>query len=72
MLKNFLLALLGLLFLGGCPPFVAPVQAADVQVERVANGGLQPQMVARNGAWHLVYFKGETGAGDLILCEIER
>jgi hypothetical protein len=31
----------------------------------VPHGGLQPQVVARDGVWHLVYFKGEPSHGDV-------
>src|SRR2546421_11465968 len=38
----------------------------EVRLERVPNGGIQPQIaVAANGTVHLVYFSGEPSAGDL-------
>ncbi|MGH9578776.1 MAG: hypothetical protein ACRD3R_15160, partial [Terriglobales bacterium] len=40
--------------------------AATVQLERVPDGGIQPQaLVDERGAVHLIYFKGEPGAGDV-------
>jgi hypothetical protein len=33
---------------------------------RVPDGGIQPQcLVDAKGAWHLIYFKGDAGAGDV-------
>ncbi len=47
-----------------------PASAAEprtrVSVIRTPNGGIQPQAVAdARGTIHLIYFKGEAGAGDL-------
>jgi hypothetical protein len=40
--------------------------AAQVTVLETPNGGIQPQAVVdANGTLHLIYFKGEAGAGDL-------
>ncbi|MBI3418386.1 MAG: hypothetical protein HY043_24110 [Verrucomicrobia bacterium] len=40
--------------------------SAQVTLVRVPNGGIQPQAVVDEaGATHLIYFKGEPGAGDL-------
>lgn len=39
---------------------------ATVEVKRVPNGGIQPQVtVDQNGTVHLVYFKGDPAEGDL-------
>src|SRR5262245_26434728 len=44
----------------------AAEQPSKVTLLRVPNGGIQPQAVAdAKGALHLIYFKGEAGAGDL-------
>jgi hypothetical protein len=39
---------------------------SKVTVLPVPNGGIQPQaLTERNGTMHLIYFKGDSGAGDL-------
>lgn len=39
---------------------------AEVRLQRVPNGGIQPQVaVGANGTVHLIYFSGEPMAGDL-------
>src|SRR5262245_12565382 len=44
----------------------AAQSGTKVSLERTPNGGIQPQAVAdAKGAVHLIYFKGEAGAGDL-------
>ena len=44
----------------------AAVAADRMTVLQTPNGGIQPQAVAdAKGTLHLIYFKGETGAGDL-------
>jgi len=43
--------------------------APHVFLERVPDGGVQPQVaVEPSGAVHLVYFKGDPAAGDLFYC----
>lgn len=39
--------------------------APVVNVSRVPQGGLVPQIVARDGVLHLIYFVGEAGNGDI-------
>jgi hypothetical protein len=58
-----LLLLLALLACAGLTP-IARADAPAVLLARVPNGGLQPQIVARAGVWHLVYFKGDALHGD--------
>ncbi len=36
-----------------------------VNIGRVPEGGLQPQLVARHGVLHLIYFKGDAAHGDV-------
>ena len=56
-------AFLGLWFLL-CGQLLA--DAGQVTLQRVPNGGIQPQAaVDRNGSTHLIYFKGEPGGGDV-------
>ena len=44
----------------------APPSNAAVQLERVPDGGIQPQVaVGSDGTVHLVHYKGEAAAGDL-------
>lgn len=46
--------------------YAAAQPAAKVSLQRVPNGGIQPQAVVdAKGVVHLIYFKGEAGAGDL-------
>jgi hypothetical protein len=50
------------------PLFAAETLAAPPRIEtvRVPDGGIQPQVVTdAKGSVHVVYFKGEPGAGDL-------
>lgn len=43
-----------------------PVEARGVTVERVPQGGTQPQVqLARDGAVHLLYYSGDDHAGDV-------
>jgi hypothetical protein len=45
---------------------VYDVHAADIAFTRVPGGGLQPQaLVSPDGTVHLIYYKGDPGAGDL-------
>lgn len=45
---------------------VAQAMTATVELKRVPEGGIQPQVATGpNGAIHLVYFKGDPAAGDL-------
>ncbi len=39
--------------------------ALGVNVSRVPQGGLVPQLVARDGILHLIYFQGEARGGDI-------
>lgn len=42
------------------------VNAADVEIERVPDGGIQPHVaVGADGTVHLLYYKGESHAGDV-------
>lgn len=51
-----------------CVAFPLP-GAEPVILERVPNGGLQPQIARQaNGTVHLLYFTGEPSAGDLWYC----
>ena len=46
--------------------FQIPTATAQVEIVRVPDGGLQPQVaVDRGGGIHLVYFKGEPAGGDI-------
>ena len=48
------------------PTGVAAVDAPAVDVRRIPNGGFQPDLaVGRDGALHLVYFSGDSTAGDI-------
>jgi hypothetical protein len=48
------------------PAFSRNVSAPRVEVKRVPDGGIQPQVaVDQNGTVHLVYFKGDPAQGDL-------
>ena len=51
----------------GSPSLLLEGSAAPVViVQRVPNGGIQPEVAAgRDGAIHLVYFSGPAGAGDV-------
>jgi hypothetical protein len=43
-----------------------PATVPTVQLQRVPEGGIQPQVaVGRDGTVHLVYFKGDPAEGDL-------
>ena len=45
---------------------VAQAKTATVELKRVPDGGIQPQVAASpDGTIHLVYFKGDPAAGDL-------
>lgn len=47
-------------------PRAAAVNAGKVKLERVPEGGLQPQLAAdRSGRIHLLYYRGDPAAGDL-------
>jgi hypothetical protein len=62
--RLFVAALIGLVAGGSAqvPTSVAPA----VHVQRVPNGGIQPEVVRdRGGALHMLYFSGEPAAGDL-------
>lgn len=44
----------------------ASAALAEVRVERLPAGGIQPQAeVADDGTAHMIYFRGEAGAGDI-------
>jgi hypothetical protein len=59
------LALLTLLALGAGPTATARADP-KVTVLQTPNGGIQPQAVVDDkGTLHLIYFKGDAGAGDL-------
>lgn len=59
-------ALVGIALIAGGPELRAAEPAGKVTVLRVPQGGIQPQAgVDREGAVHLVYFRGEPGHGDL-------
>ena len=59
-LRNFALLVLTL------PSSIFSSHAIDVQVLRVPDGGIQPQVhVDSHGTLHLIYFKGDSMAGDL-------
>lgn len=45
--------------------WAARIESPTVSTIRVPHGGLQPQVVERDGVVHLVYFTGDTQAGDL-------
>lgn len=48
---------------------VVESDAADSQLERVPQSGLQPQIVRGNdGTIHLLFFRGEAANGDLFYC----
>lgn len=58
--------------LASCLPFIlssslhATVPAPAIHLERVPDGGIQPQTVVdKQGTVHLIYFKGDPSAGDL-------
>jgi hypothetical protein len=60
------LALLVVVGLSRVPTGVAAVDAPAVDVRRIPNGGFQPDLaVGRDGALHLVYFSGDSMAGDI-------
>src|SRR4051812_46796195 len=63
--KNLALAaLLVIYFAGNNESGAQP--GSKVSVLRTPNGGIQPQAVSdAKGTLHLIYFKGEAGAGDL-------
>ncbi len=49
----------------------SPAQAADdrIALARVPDGGIQPQVaVDADSTAHLIYFKGDAGAGDVFYC----
>ncbi len=49
-----------------CSALSRPVAAPQIEVKRVPNGGIQPQVaIGQDGTVHLVYFKGDPSAGDL-------
>jgi hypothetical protein len=49
------------------PAFPNPVSTPKVQLQRVPDGGIQPQVaVDQDGIVHLVYFKGNPSQGDLL------
>lgn len=59
-----------LLLLFGAPAGeTAPAPGGRVRLERVPQGGIQPQVaVGTDGAVHLLYFQGEPAAGDVYYC----
>ena len=47
-------------------PVFAEHDAPIVKTLRVPDGGIQPQLaVGKDGAVHMLYYKGEAGAGDI-------
>lgn len=63
-----ILAAIGFLIVTVDPASRAPIRAASqVKLERVPDGGLQPQVAVEGagGEQHLVYFKGDPATGDL-------
>ena len=49
-----------------CAYAASSERSVGVQLQRVPNGGIQPQaMVAPNGTVHLIYFSGDPLAGDI-------
>lgn len=63
--KSLALTTLGILLIGGNGESAAEPRS-KVSVESTQSGGIQPQAaVDTKGTIHLVYFKGEPGAGDL-------
>ncbi|MDE3194895.1 MAG: hypothetical protein KGN84_01010, partial [Acidobacteriota bacterium] len=51
-----------------CPALLLLLAAAAqsaVTTARVPAGGIQPQVIERNGVIHLLYFKGDPAHGDL-------
>lgn len=46
------------------PPARAAAAASNVVVQRVPGGGIQPQVVVKDGVVHLVYFLGRPAGGD--------
>lgn len=47
------------------------IAAPPVGVMRVPNGGVEPQVAARGGIVHMVYFKGDENHGDLFYIRSE-
>src|SRR5688572_13456277 len=47
---------------------LATTTAPDIQLARVPNGGIQPQVVQAAGVTHLLYYSGPDRAGDLFYC----
>ena len=46
--------------------FLGAAQARSVEFTRVPDGGIQPQLATdAKGVVHLIYFKGDLGAGDV-------
>jgi hypothetical protein len=46
-------------------PLAYAQNAPEVTIARVPNGGIQPQIVAKDGVWHLAYLKGDAKASDV-------
>jgi hypothetical protein len=62
--KHMAIAALVILFVGNNEAATEP--GSKVTVLRTPNGGIQPQAVAdAKGALHLIYYKGEAGAGEI-------
>ncbi len=60
------LALLVAIALTMLHAYSPPASRARVEIAAVPDGGIQPQaLVDRQGTIHLLYFKGESGGGDL-------
>jgi hypothetical protein len=58
--------ILTLFVFAACALAASSDRPAQVRLERVPNGGIQPQVaVAADGTVHLVYFSGDPMAGDL-------
>jgi hypothetical protein len=63
--KNLALAALFVILFAGINESAAE-PGSKVSILRTPNGGIQPQAVVDvKGALHLIYFKGEAGAGDI-------
>jgi len=54
-----------LAFAAICGGGAARIGAPPVSLVRVPDGGIQPQVVERDGIVHLLYFTGDPGGGDL-------
>lgn len=62
-------SVLAVLLLGTVNVEAASPAKEAVHLERVPDGGIQPQIaVGSDGTVHLVYYKGEAAAGDLYYC----